>query len=151
MAISHPPPRAYPLTAAITGISKVSIFLKTSFPFFEKAVPCSLFRVLISAISAPATKDFSPAPVIITALIFFVSMESKVLSSSSRTLEFKAFKAFGRLMVIMEIWSFSSYFIYSVFREYDKDMRRMKMNFEFIFLCKDILFILYLYINFILL
>ena len=61
--------------------------------------------MLISAISAPATNDFSPEPVMINALIFVVSIISRVLSSSSKTLEFKAFKALGRFIVIMEICS----------------------------------------------
>ena len=36
MEISHPPPRANPLTAAITGIGSVSILRKISFPFLQE-------------------------------------------------------------------------------------------------------------------
>ena len=63
MLISHPPPRAKPLTAAITGIGNVSNLRKISFPFLPKASPSAFVNVLISPMSAPATKDFSPAPV----------------------------------------------------------------------------------------
>ena len=34
-AISSPPPKAYPLIAAIIGIGKVSNFRKISFPFLK--------------------------------------------------------------------------------------------------------------------
>ena len=112
--ISHPPPRAKPLTAAITGIENVSIFLKTSLPFLENSSPCYLVKVLISAISAPATKDFSPEPVIIKALILLVSILSRVLSSSSRIWLFKAFRALGRFMVKIAVVPSSSYLIKEV-------------------------------------
>lgn len=68
MASSHPPPRAKPFIVAITGIGKVSIFLKTSFPFF-RIFQLQPFVALTSSENVSlATNDFSPAPVRITAL-----------------------------------------------------------------------------------
>ena len=99
IAISHPPPSANPFTAAITGTGKVSIFLNTSFPFLPKASPSAGLNLLISPISAPATKDLSPSPVKMTALIVLVSILSKQASSSASTSEFKALSAFGLLIV----------------------------------------------------
>ena len=101
IAISHPPPSANPFTAAITGIGKVSILRKTSFPFFPKASPSTGLSLLISPMSAPATKDFSPEPVRITALTEFTSIPSKQASSSASTSEFKALSAFGLSIVII--------------------------------------------------
>ncbi len=109
MEISHPPPSAKPFTAAITGIGKTSNLRKTSFPFLPNASPSALVSVLISPISAPATKDFCPAPVKIRHLTVSKSTASSVLSSSSRTVEFKAFKAFSRLMVMIPTCPFTSY------------------------------------------
>ena len=114
MEISHPPPRANPLTAAITGIGSVSILRKISFPFLPKASPSSFVRVLISAISAPATKDFSPAPVRIRHLTASRSTPLIVASSSSRTALFSAFRAFGRLIVIIPTCPSTSYVINSI-------------------------------------
>ncbi len=114
MEISQPPPSAKPLMAAITGIGKVSSFRNTSFPFFPKASPSALVSVLISPISAPATKDFWPAPVKIRHLTSSRFTSSRVLSSSSRTCEFKAFNAFSRLMVMMPYAPFCSYTINSM-------------------------------------
>ena len=67
IAISQPPPSAKPFTAAITGTGKVSSLRNTSLPFFPNASPSAFVSVLISPMSAPATKDFSPAPVRIIA------------------------------------------------------------------------------------
>ena len=114
--------------AAITGIGKVSSFLKTSFPFLPKAFPCSLVNELISPISAPATKDFSPSPVTIKHLILFRSMLSKVLSNSSRTLLFKAFSALGRLIVKTAIIPSSSYLINSVSKANIEKINKAKVN-----------------------
>ena len=99
IASSHPPPSANPFTAAITGIGKVSIFLNTSFPFLPNASPSATLSLLISPISAPATKDLSPEPVNTTALITFVSMPSKHASRSANTSEFKALSALGLSIV----------------------------------------------------
>ena len=49
--------------------------------------------------SAPATKDLSPAPVNTTALVASKSIASKVASISFNTSLFNAFNAFGRLIV----------------------------------------------------
>ena len=106
--ISQPPPKANPLIAAITGIGSVSIFLNTSLPALPKASPSAFVSVLISPISAPATKDFSPAPVMIRHLIASKSTASIVASKSFNTSLFKAFKAFGRLMVIIPTWPSTS-------------------------------------------
>ena len=80
----------------------------------ENSSPCFFVKVLISPISAPATKDFSPAPVIINALILLVSIVSRVLSNSSRTWLFRAFKAFGLFIVKIAVVPSSSYFIKEV-------------------------------------
>ena len=101
MEISHPPPNAKPLIAAITGIGNTSIFLNTSLPILPNASPSSFVSVLISPISAPATKDFSPAPVRIRHLMASKSTASMVASSSFNTSLFNAFSAFGRLIVII--------------------------------------------------
>ena len=98
--ISQPPPSANPFTAAITGIGNVSIILNTSFPFLPNASPSAFVSVLISPISAPATNDFSPAPVKIRQRISDKSTLLNVASSSSRTWLFKAFNALGLLIVI---------------------------------------------------
>ena len=109
IAISHPPPSAKPLTAAITGIGNFSSFRNTSFPFFPKASPSAFVRELISAMSAPATKDFSPAPVRIKARISSRSTASRTSSSSPSTALFKALSAFGREIVIRPICPSASY------------------------------------------
>jgi len=63
------------LTAAITGLSSVSICLNTLLPFSENSfaeITSSLFN---SPISAPATNAFLPLPVITTTNIsglFFI-------------------------------------------------------------------------------
>ena len=111
--ISHPPPRANPFTAAITGIGSVSSLRNTSFPFLPNASPSALVSVLISPISAPATNDFSPAPVKITQRTVLRSIASKVASNSSSTWLFKAFNAFGRLIVIVATAPSTSYKINS--------------------------------------
>ena len=85
MEISHPPPRANPFTAAITGIGNVSNLRNTSFPFLPKASPSAFVNVLISPISAPATNDLSPAPVRIRHLTVSKSTASNVAFNSSRT------------------------------------------------------------------
>ena len=118
MEISHPPPSAKPFTAAITGIGKVSSLRNTSLPFLPKASPSALVRVLISPISAPATKDFWPAPVRIRQRTASRSTPSSVLSSSSSTVEFRAFSAFSRLMVMIPTCPFTSYNTNSIFSSF---------------------------------
>ena len=109
MEISQPPPRAKPLTAAITGMGKVSILRNTSLPFLPNASPSALVRLLISPISAPATKDLAPAPVITRQRTVARSTASNVAFSSSSTCEFRAFSAFSRLMVMVATLPFCSY------------------------------------------
>ena len=116
MEISQPPPSAKPFIAAITGIGNVSSLRNTSFPFLPKASPSAFVNVLISPISAPATKDFCPAPVKIRHLTSSRFTASRVASSSSSTCEFSAFSAFSRLIVIMPYAPFCSYTINSIFR-----------------------------------
>ena len=115
---SQPPPRAKPLTAAITGTGNFSSLRNTSFPFLPKASPSSLLRLLISPMSAPATKDFCPAPVTIRQRTVPRSTWSRTLSSSSNTAEFRAFKAFSRLIVIIAYSPFCSYTINSILISY---------------------------------
>ena len=74
-----------PVIAAMTGIGKVSIIRNTSLPFLPNASPSAFVSVDISPISAPATNDFSPAPVKTSALVVSRSTALKVASSSSRT------------------------------------------------------------------
>ena len=109
MASSQPPPSAKPLTAAMTGMSRSSIFLKTPAPNTPKSKPSCSFMVLIAAMSAPATKDL-PAPVITrprTSLSAFIS--SSTLSRSSSTWRFRAFSACSLEMVIIPTFPFTSY------------------------------------------
>ena len=114
--ISHPPPKANPLTAAITGIGNVSILRNTSFPVLPKASPSAFVNVLISPMSAPATKDLSPAPVNTTALVASKSIASKVASISFNTSLFNAFNAFGRLIVTTPTKPSCSYVTNSILR-----------------------------------
>src|SRR5208282_3186850 len=78
---------------------------KTLCPSLEKSRASSGVKPCISAMSAPATKDFSPAPLKIRALLAarssFKIDSSRVPSVSSlpRTLEFKALSLSGRLTV----------------------------------------------------
>ena len=111
MASSLPPPRAKPLTAAITGMGRVSILRNTSLPVLPKASPSALVSLLISPMSAPATKLFSPAPVMISARISFKSIASMAASSSLSTVLSRAFSAFGRSMVRRATWPSVSYWI----------------------------------------
>ena len=100
IASSLPPPRANPFTAAITGTGKVSILRKRSLPFLPKASPSFLVSLLISPISAPATKLLSPAPVSTSARISSRFTLSITSFRSSRTWLLSALSAWGRLIVI---------------------------------------------------
>ena len=71
--------------------------------------PSAFVKVLISPISAPATKDLVPAPVKIKHLTSSRFTASRVVFNSSSTWEFRAFNAFSRLMVIIPVWPFCSY------------------------------------------
>ena len=84
----------------MVGIGSVSSFLKISFPNFPNSRPSFTVMVLMAAMSAPATKAFSPAPVTMTALVSSRLILSITASRSFNTWTFNAFKASGRLMVI---------------------------------------------------
>ena len=102
---SQPPPSANPLMAAITGLSKSSIFLKTAAPFSPNALPCAAFMLLISEMSAPATNAL-PSPVRITARIeSSAAISVNAQSSSPSTVELSAFNAWGLLILTMQILS----------------------------------------------
>jgi len=58
--------------------------------------------VLISPISAPATNDFCPSPVIITERILFISILFNILSNSSKTWLFRAFKVLVYLFLLLK-------------------------------------------------
>src|SRR5438093_8069493 len=64
IAISQPPPRAWPLMAAITGFGKRSIFRITLLP--KRMKVSTLPPENAEPRSAPAQKILSPAPVMIT-------------------------------------------------------------------------------------
>ena len=84
-AISHPPPRAKPLTAAMTGCGSLSRAVVSRWPSSANARPSIADFVDISLMSAPATKAFSPAPVRMTAPISSRSAsESTTANSSAR-------------------------------------------------------------------
>ena len=109
MLSSQPPPRAKPFTAAMVGMGSVSMARKTLLPCLPKASPPSLVRVLISPMSAPATKAFSPLPVMTRARISASAFTAETSSSRSvRTSEFSAFSALGRLMVATAMRPFFS-------------------------------------------
>jgi hypothetical protein len=65
-ANSQPPPSAKPFTAATTGMGSAAITSITRCPSAPKCRARSRSRPFISAMSAPATKAFSPAPVTMT-------------------------------------------------------------------------------------
>src|SRR5512145_111913 len=98
MAISQPPPRAWPLRAAITGLGKRSILRSTPLPKRmktstwppEKAEPRS----------APAQKIRSPLPVMMTARTLSSCSTEASASLSSRTRASLIALAGGRLSVI---------------------------------------------------
>ena len=109
MLSSQPPPRAKPFTAAMVGMGMVSSLRNTLLPFLPKASPPALVRVLISPMSAPATKAFSPDPVSTSARISSSAFTSSTNSfRSSRTSEFRALSALGRLMVATAMLPFFS-------------------------------------------
>ena len=101
MASSLPPPSAKPLTAAMTGMGKLSIIRKMSLPSLPKASPSALVMVLIEPMSAPATKLLSPSPVRTMQRMVFWSTASKAAFRSARTSGFSAFSALGRSMVMI--------------------------------------------------
>ena len=101
IASSLPPPSAKPLTAAMTGMGKLSIIRNTSLPSLPKASPSALVMVLMEPMSAPATKLLSPSPVRTMQRMADWSTASKAAFRSARTSGFRAFSAFGRSMVMI--------------------------------------------------
>src|SRR6266545_364719 len=100
MASSQPPPRAKPLTAAITGLPSRSMRSSTRCPRRERSLPSTGLCVASSAMSAPATNAFSPAPVRMTPRVAgSAARAAKAASSSSTVPSFRALSLSGRLMV----------------------------------------------------
>src|SRR5436309_637182 len=117
MASSQPPPRQKPLTAAMTTLRHASILSKTRWPASENLLPPSASRVFSSTMSAPATKAFSPAPVMTTAPhpgSFSAASTAALISVRTRLL--RAFSFSGRLTVIQTtpFWFSTSRFSYIV-------------------------------------
>src|SRR5713226_1909037 len=108
-ASSHPPPSANPLIAQIDGFPIVSSNRSTLCPKSENSLPSTGVRVASSPMSAPATNDFSPAPVKISTRTAESSRASSSASrNSSIVFRFSAFNTFGRLKAIYAIPSFFS-------------------------------------------
>ena len=111
-ASSQPPPRQNPFTSATTGTGSVSRRLMVRSAWLANARASSGVLSRISVISAPATKDFSPAPVINTARrLGCASSSTKYASKALSTSLFSAFKALGRLMVRRTTPSLSTFSI----------------------------------------
>ena len=84
MANSKPPPKANPLIAAMTGVVKFSTKSnKSSWPFAANLAPSPTLKSANSLISAPATKAFSPLPVIIITLVSLLASASANASCNS--------------------------------------------------------------------
>src|SRR6266571_3504719 len=99
-ASSQPPPSAYPLTAAITGLVQAANASPRRRPISEKARISSADSPAISLMSAPATNALSPAPVRMIALTSAaIERCSNVMDSSRRTEALSAFMASGRSIV----------------------------------------------------
>src|SRR5215468_6944712 len=99
-ASSQPPPSANPLTAATTGSGSAEMTSITRCPSAPKCRARSASIPFISAMSAPATKAFSPAPVTIIPRTSERSARSPaIFSSSCSVLVSSAFSDFGRSTV----------------------------------------------------
>ena len=109
IASSSPPPRAKPLTIAITGFDSFSTRRIMRVPRNEKSRPCTGVRPFISAMSAPATNAFGPAPVSTTArTAASASASAKAASSASRVAALSALSLSGRLMrMVRTPWAVS--------------------------------------------
>ena len=112
IANSHPPPRAYPDTAAIIGFLIARILLEASVNISPmKASTKFLFAIM--EISAPAANAFSePVKTMQRTFSFFWAC-SNASASSSRSASFKAFKASGLFRVTTQMWSSTSTIIVS--------------------------------------
>ncbi len=99
-ASSQPPPRAKPLTAAIQGCGAPSMAATTLRPSNDAWRASSGLMSRNSAMSAPATKAFSPAPVSTTARTSASPAISSATASNSRLVAvFRAFITSGRVTV----------------------------------------------------
>src|SRR3989338_2319554 len=110
MASSSPPPRAYPLMAAMLGLPRRSRRLSTSWPRRAKAAPSTGFWDASSPMSAPATNAFSPMPVTISTPVDASSPAAATARSiSCMVRRSRAFSFSGRLMVSRAIPFWLSY------------------------------------------
>ena len=113
MANSHPPPRANPLTAAMTGLPRFSIRFIRPCPRVARRSLSVAFMAAISPMSAPATKAFSPAPVKITTRTDSSAPKSaKQASNSPIVAPLRAFILSGRLTVTVAMPSATSHKIF---------------------------------------
>jgi hypothetical protein len=102
IASSQPPPRAKPLTAAITGFPSRSIRSNSAWPCRACSRPATGVCTASSLMSAPATNDFSPPPVRTMARTSASSRAAAISRSSSASVAaFSALSTFGRLIVIV--------------------------------------------------
>ena len=100
MASSQPPPSAKPFTAAITGLPRRSMRSSTRWPRIDRSLPSTGLCVASSAMSAPATNAFSPAPVRMTPRTAgSAATAAKAAPSSSTVRSLRALSLSGRLMV----------------------------------------------------
>src|SRR3984957_2130152 len=110
IAVSQPPPSAKPLTAAITGLPRVSMRSSTPWP---KRLDCSASIALACAsspMSAPAMNALSPAPVRMTpSTVASSRASSNAVRRSAQVGVFIALSTSGRFTVTYAIASFFSY------------------------------------------
>src|SRR5579859_3467412 len=105
-ASSHPPPSAKPLTAAMTGKWVASSAWPTRCPRSAKSFACTAVIALIAAMSAPAAKALSPAPVRIAHRTPASRARSrKTRPSSVKSSSFRALSLSARLRRIVTTWS----------------------------------------------
>ena len=98
MASSRPPPNAYPFIAAMTGLPMDSIRRVSRWPRCAVSLALRESSVARTAMSAPATKAFSPAPVRMTARIEAESRQlSNVVVRRAMTSSLSALSLSGRL------------------------------------------------------
>jgi hypothetical protein len=100
IASSQPPPSAYPLMAAMDGLPMVSRRRNTLWPNSAVRRPMTGSTLASSAMSAPETNDFSPAPVrMSTRTLSSFSAAASAWSSSRTVCAESAFRTSARLMV----------------------------------------------------
>ena len=100
IASSQPPPSANPLMAAMTGFPIRSMRSNTCWPRDACARAPAGVMTASSLMSAPATNDFSPAPVSTTTRTASSCWRSRIAAcSSSSVCAFNALRTLGRLIV----------------------------------------------------